>query len=205
MRKIPILIAACLSVLASAAVAETAAESRKLDDFARRMFARNAFDQKAYACFVRTYDAAHLARHRRQTVTAMKMLMAAERLPENGQLSYSYKMRVNFRDRPGDYASSFQCGGAHMADVKGRAVEVTCHDGCEAGGLAIALAPDSKAIIIKLEDVSVWLAAKPEDQDAAFSFKGGADDRAFRLERVDLEACKPLMKDTDEVAALQPE
>jgi hypothetical protein len=82
---------------------------------------------------------------------------------------------------------------------------VTCHDGCEAGGVVIALAPNSKAIIVKLESVVVWLADKPEDESAQFELKGGADDRVFRLERVDMENCKSLIKVGDEVAALQPE
>jgi hypothetical protein len=205
MRKSPLVIAACLSLLATAAVAQSAGEGRKLDDFARRMFATRSFDQKTYACFTRTYDAAHLARHPRQMVTAMTMLVAAERLPEDGQLSYSYKLRIKFRDRPGDYASSLQCGHARMSDVKREGVQVSCHDGCEAGGIAISLAPAAKAIIVRLEDVAVWLADKPQDEAAPFDFKSAAEDRVFRLDRVDTETCNLLMKDTDEVALLPPE
>ena len=50
----------------------------------------------------------------------------------------------------------------------------------------------------------VWLADNPQDESAQFELKGGADDRVFRLERVDSEMCKSLIKDGDEVAALQP-
>ena len=66
MRKTPILIAAGLSVLAYAALARPVQDAAKIDDFARRMFATKSFDQKTVACFVRTYDAAHLARHSKQ-------------------------------------------------------------------------------------------------------------------------------------------
>lgn len=38
---------------------------------------------KAYACFVRRYDAEHLARHPKQKVAAMKLLISAE--VERGQ------------------------------------------------------------------------------------------------------------------------
>jgi hypothetical protein len=202
MRQTRILVAAFLSLLASAAVAQPDREAAKVADFAQRMFATKSFDQKTSACFVRSYDAAHLARHPKQTVSAMKMLISAEKLEGDESLSYSYKLGVNFRDRKGDYASSYDCGHAEMSDSK-LGVEVSCHDGCEAGGVVIALAPNSKAIIVKLESVAVWLADKPQDESGQFELKGGTDDKVFRLERADPEMCKSLSKDGDEVAALQ--
>lgn len=205
MRHTPILIAATLSLLASAAFAAPR-EDAKIANFAQRVFATKSFDQKVSACFVRTYDATHLARHRKQTVTAMKMLVSAEKLEDDGQLSYSYNLGVTFRDRKGDYASSFQCGRAHMADVKRSSVAVTCHDGCEGGdGVVIALAPDSKSILVRIDSVSLRNANSPKDSDDYFEFEGGSDNHVFRLERVDLDRCKSLTKDGDEVAALPPE
>jgi hypothetical protein len=205
MRHAPILIAACLSLLASAAVAQPDREAAKVADFAQRMFATKSFDKKGVACFVRAYDAAHLARHRKQTVSAMKMLISAERLEGDTSPRYSYKLGLNFRNRKGDYASAFDCGHAQVSEVKREGVQVSCHDGCEGGGVVIAMAPDSKAIIVKLDSIGVWLADKPEDESAQFALNGGADDRVFRLDRVDLETCKSLMRNSDEVAALPPE
>jgi hypothetical protein len=202
MRQNPILIAAVLSLLASAAAAQPDRDAAKVADFAKRMFATKSSGQKPTACFARTYDAAHLARHPKQTVSAMKMLIAGEKLEDATSLSYSYKLGINFRDRKGDYASSYDCGNAEVSDVK-LGAQVSCHDGCGAGGVVIALAPNSKAIIVKVESVVVWLADKPQDESAQFELKGGADDRVFRLERVDSEMCKSLIKDGDEVAALQ--
>jgi len=205
MRRIRLFIAAFVGLFASGALAAPSEEA-KLDDFAQRMFVTTSFDQKASACFMRSYDAAHLARHRRQTVRSMKMLVSAEKLTDDGQLSYSYELDVRFRNRRGDYASRFQCGRAHLADLKGTRVQVRCHDGCEGGdGVVIALAPDSKAILVKVDSVSVWLADKPEDMDAHFEFQGGPDNHVFRLERVDLAQCKPLIRDGSEVAASRPE
>jgi len=210
MRQIPLLAAGFLGVLACAAAAR-ADEATKLDGFAQRMFSTSATGTKVpgakHACFVRTYDAAHLARHRGQTVTAMKMLVKAERLPEDGELSYAYELRINFRDRPGDYASSFLCGHARLSDVKREGVRIYCHDGCgDGGGVEIALAPNSKALIVKIDDVSVNPADKPDDPDAAFDFRGGAEDRVFRLDRVADENCKSLLDGQGgEVAAARPE
>ena len=204
MRHTPILIAACC-LLASAAVAAPR-EDAKVADFAQRMFATKSFDQKNSACFVRTYDAAHLARHRRQTVTAMKMLVSAEKLADDGQLSYSYELGVNFRNRKGDFASSFQCGHPRVWDDKHGRVDIICHDGCEGGdGVVIALSPDAKSIIVKIDSVAL----RPADQPAAtatyFEFAGSPDNHVFRLDRVDPDKCKSLLGEGAEVAAVQPE
>jgi hypothetical protein len=205
MRHTPILIAAWVSLLASAAVAAPR-EDAKLADFAQRMFATKSFDQKTSACFVRTYDSAHLARHRKQTVTAMKMLVSGEKLKDDQQLSYSYELGVNFRNRKGDFASSFHCGQARMSEDKRGAVDVRCHEGCEGGdGVVIALASDARSIIVKIDSVGLHPADQPADGDGYFGFEGGAQDRVFRLERVDLDKCKSLIKDGAAVAELQPE
>jgi hypothetical protein len=205
MRKIRRFIAASVGLLGSGAIAAPSEEA-KLSDFAHRMFATTSFEQKASACFMRSYDAAHLARHRRQTVSAMKMLVSAEKLADDGQLSYSYELGIKFRNRPGNYVSRFQCGRAHLADVKGTRVAVTCHDGCEGGdGVVIGLAPDSKAILVRIDSVSVWLPDKPSDADGHFEFQGGPDNHVFRLERVEIESCKSLIRDGGESAVWPPE
>jgi hypothetical protein len=137
----------------------------------------------------------------------MKMLVSAEKLADDGQLSYSYELGMNFRDRQGDYASSFECGHARASGEKRGGVDVRCHgDGCEGGdGVVIALAPDSKAIMVKIDSVFLQNAAKPKDSDDYFEFEGSADNHVFRLERVDLDRCRSLMRGGDEVAALPPE
>jgi hypothetical protein len=204
MRKTPILIATCLSLLASAAVAAPREEAR-LANFAKRMFAAKSFDKKTVACFARVYDAAHLAHHPKQTVSGMTMLISAEKLQDDDGLSYAYRLGLNFRNRTGDYASDMDCGHARASETKRGSVNIGCSDGCEGGGIEIALAPDAKAVIVKVDSIAVWPAANPEDQDAQFEFKGGGDDRVFRLERVDTEMCRSLTKDGNAVAALPTE
>ena len=202
MRQTPVLLAACLSLLASAAAAQ-ADEAAKINDFARRMFATRSFEQKTTACFVRTYDAAHLARHAKQTVSAMKMLISAEKLEGDTSLNYAFKLSAKFRNRKGDYAAAMDCGYAYMSEVKREGVRVSCKDSCEGGGLEIALAPDSKAVIVKLDSIGMWLADNPQDESGQFALNAGADDKVFRLERVDNDLCKSLVERVDEVAALQ--
>jgi hypothetical protein len=168
------------------------------------MFAAKSFDTKAVACFARTYDAAHLAHHPKQTVSGMRMLISAEKLADDDGLSYAYRLGLNFRNRSGDYASNMDCGHARASETRRGGVNVGCSDGCEGGGIEIALAPDAKAVIVKIDSIAVWSAANPEDETAQFELKGG-DDRVFRLERVDPDICKSLNRDGDAVAALPPE
>ena len=204
MRQTPVLLAVCLSLLASTAVAQPDADAARIRGFAQRMFATKSFDETVTACFARTYDAAHLARHPKQTVSAMKMLVKAEMLEDdsNSALNYAFKLDLKFRDRKDDYAGSMDCGSAYMSEVKREGVRVSCKESCEGGGLEIALAPDAKAIIVKLDSINLWLADNPQDESGQRSLSGGADDKVFRLERVDNALCESLSKRSDEVASL---
>ena len=80
--------------------------------FAKRMFAGNSPEPKAYACFVRHYDAAHLAQHPLQKVSVMKFLITAEYDTDFKALEYSFRLGVHFRDRPGDFDPSGECSKA---------------------------------------------------------------------------------------------
>ena len=88
-------------------------ESKKDSEFAKRLFAADVSKQKkSYVCFVRKYDAAHLAGHPLQKVSAMTLLLNAEVDPEEQSLGYSFRLGVKFRNRPGDFDSSGSCGHA---------------------------------------------------------------------------------------------
>ena len=106
------LLAGILSVMAMAAPA-FATDPQPADiAFAQRMFVGSLPKPKAYACFVRRYDAAHLAQHQLQKVSVMKLLVTAEYDADFKALEYSFRLGVNFRDRPGDFDSSGECGKA---------------------------------------------------------------------------------------------
>ena len=110
--------------------------------FAKRMFAGSAPKPKGYACFVRRYDAAHMAQHPLQKVTVMKLLITAEMVPDDKVLEYSFRLGVNFRDRPGDFDSSGDCGHAAVTKVPDNAetvipagVDISCGVDCDGGGV----------------------------------------------------------------------
>jgi len=196
--------AAAITIIAAVAGPAFAAAQDGVndDDFARRLFADKVSDGKAYACFVRHYDADHLAHHPLQTVNAMKLLVTAAKAPEDEGLDYSFRLGVDFRHRPGDFDSSGDCGHAKASETAGGGVQLKCSVDCDGGGITVEVSRDDKSVIVRLDSVRIWRANKP-DEEAAQSLKGGADDRVFRLDRASPNDCASLVADRKELAAMR--
>jgi hypothetical protein len=179
------------------------AEAESTDNgFAKRLFAGDPGKQaKSYACFVRLYDAAHLARHPLQKVNAMKLLITAEKVAEDEVLNYSFRLGLAFRNRPGNFDSSGDCGHVKETLSPGNKAQLDCSVDCEGGGISVELAGDSKSTRIRLDTIRIWRNNKPEED--GFSLSGGADDRVFRLDRASLEQCSSLVTDRKELAAMR--
>jgi hypothetical protein len=64
------------------------------------------------------------------------------------------------------------------------------------------MSKDDKSAIIRLERVRIWQNNKP-DEDLSQSLIAGADDKIFRLDRVDIRECASLVTDRKELAALR--
>ena len=176
-------------------------DAAKGGDFDVRMFAGPIGKTKTYACFVRRYDADHLARHPLQKVSAMKLLATAENPPEDAAYAYSFRLGVKYRNRKGDFDSSGFCG--HVMDEEtGQEVRLGCGVDCDGGGINIALSKDTKSTLVRLERVRIWENNKP-DEEASDSLVAGADDKIFRLDRVNPNECASLVSDRKELAALR--
>jgi hypothetical protein len=177
-------------------------------DFAKRFFAANAGAPKAYACFIRRYDAAHMAQHPQQKVTVMKLLVTSEKMEDDKYLTYSFRLGVNFRDQPGDFDSSGDCGHAppvRNADtdpMPPAGIDFQCDVDCDGGGIAVNLANGDNSLIVKLGRIRIWKSTDP-DGDPLRSLEGGADDKVFRLDRTSLDECRSLVADRKELAALR--
>jgi hypothetical protein len=86
-----LLAAVAIATFARPSHAKDAIDQEQADALNVRMFAKSPGD-KAYACFVRRYDADQLARHPKQKVGTMKLLVSAE-LPEDKKiLGYSFRL-----------------------------------------------------------------------------------------------------------------
>jgi hypothetical protein len=98
-----------LTLVASAALLSIAGTGHAQDgidkagatDFDNRMFA-GPVREKTYACFVRRYDASHLAQHPRLKVSAMKLMVTAENPPEENSTDYSFRIGVQYRHGSGN-------------------------------------------------------------------------------------------------------
>jgi hypothetical protein len=197
---------AATSFTGEAAVAEDSPDI----GFAKRMFAGSAPQPKGYACFIRRYDAAHMAQHPLQKVTAMKLLITAEMVPDDKVLEYSFRLGVNFRDRPGDFDSSGDCGHAAVTKVPDNAetvipagIDISCGVDCDGGGVTVSLANNDASLIVKpIDRIRIWKGKNP-DESAATALNAGADDKVFRLDRTKLDECTSLVADRKELAAMR--
>ena len=165
--------------------------------FDKRVFGGPVGD-KASACFVRRYDAAHLSAASKAEGELMKLLVSAENRPDE-QTSYAYKVGVQFRNKPGDFDGGSTCG--HYADDDGSNIRFSCDVSCGAGGIEVALSKDDKSAIVHLEAIAIWNRKHPDGESD--SLQGGADDKVFRLERVDAKECAELIGHQEVASAQQ--
>jgi len=190
---------AAMVSLAGPGHAQDGVDKAKAAAFDNRVFAA-PLGEKAYACFVRRYDANHLAQHPKQKVSAMKLLVTAENPPEEKITNYSFRLGFKYRHRPGNFDSSGFCSHV-VAEDKGNEIRFGCGVDCEGGGINVAM-KDDKSALIRLERIRIWERNKPDD-DASNDLVAGADDKIFRVDRAELRECAELVTDRKELAALR--
>jgi hypothetical protein len=196
-------VAACAGALSAAQAQEglsraEAAGKAEAAAFDKRMFA-GPVGAKSFACFVRHYDANHLAQHPKQKVSAMKLLVEAETVPEDKTINYSFRIGIQYRDRPGNFDSGGYCNHA-LSTKAGRVTAYECGVDCEGGGLTMALSNDNKAATVHIGRVMVSDRSKPESESG--EMRSGSDDKVFRVDRADAGECAELVTDREELAAL---
>jgi hypothetical protein len=203
--KLALILPLALAAFIGVARAEEADDFREAtpaetETFNARMYAGTP-GTTAYACFVRRYDAEHLAQHPKQKVASMKLLVSAETYEADKQLHNSFRIGFRYRHRSGDFDSSGSCH--HTVLTKdGSEVRLGCGVDCEGGGLGIALSKDDKSAIVRLESIRIWLHNKATEDDNQ-ALVAGSDDGIFRLERTDNSECAALAYDRKELAALR--
>jgi hypothetical protein len=177
-------------------------DNAKKEEFIKRLFAGPVAKRNSYVCFVRQYDAEHLARHPLQKVSAMKLLLTAEPEPDSDGPSYSFRLGVRYRNKAGVFDSSGGCSIGGMTAEPDSEIRLSCNVDCDGGDINVGLAKDSKATLIRLERIRIWRNNKPDD-NASDELVAGADDKIFRLDRADLEECRSLVTDRKELAQMR--
>lgn len=170
--------------------------------FAKRVFADTLDKPTEYACFARHYDAQHMGQHPLQKVAVMKLLVSAERDADDKKLAYSFRLGVNFRNRPGDFDSSGDCAHLTGDDAAKEKIDFGCGVDCDGGGIKINLAQDNASVLVKLESVRIWK-GKNYDEAAAMALEAGADDKAFHLDRTSVDDCASLAANRKELKAMR--
>lgn len=196
-----------LSAVAVSAVATAAKAAEPVDPFVQRVFAKPIEGEKTYACFIRKYDAAHLAQHPKQKVTSMKVLMTAEKNAEDGSLSTSFRLGLTKRNNSHAFKSAGSCSHPEVTEGETAAnatpmPSLGCGVDCDGGGIGIDLSKDNHAALVSVERVRIWRNNKP-DEEASYSLEAGQDDHLFRLERVDDKQCASLVTDREELASMR--
>lgn len=178
---------------------EEGIDKAKVAAFDVRMFTRPP-GKKTYACFVRRYEPDHLARHPKQKVSTMKLLVTVETPPEE-KITYSFRLGLKYRHRSGDFDSSGSCNHSVPED-RGHDIHLGCGVDCDGGGIDVAMSKDDKSAVVRVERVRIWQNSKP-DEEPIDALVGGADDKVFRLDRADIRECASLVTDRKELAELR--
>lgn len=183
---------------------EDGIDKAKAAAFDVRMFTKPP-GTKAHACFVRRYDPDHLARHPKQKVNAMKLLVTAE-IPQDEEnkdntTNYSFRLGLKYRHRSGDFDSSGSCNHSVPED-RGHEIHLGCGVDCDGGGIDVAMSKDDKSAVVRVERVRIWQNSKP-DEEMSDALVGGTDDKVFRLDRADIRECASLVTDRKELAELR--
>ncbi|MEH2591891.1 DsrE family protein [Bradyrhizobium sp. AZCC 1721] len=129
---------------ANACHAQDGVDKARTAAFDGQMFG-SPLSQKTYACFVRRYDANHLARHPKQKVSAMKLLVTAEDVPEDKTINYSFRLGFKYRHRAGNFDSSGYCNHI-VAENTGGEIRLGCSIDCEGGGIEVAMKDDRRRV-----------------------------------------------------------
>ena len=178
---------AALLVLAAPTGAAVAAGMTEAD-----LLGKDPGNQAAYSCFSRHYDAAHLQSHPKQNVTDMRVFVESTYNAESDSHRDDYlTIGMNFRTLKTEFRVD---GGCPMQDGK-----LTCGGDCGGGGTFAVESADKGSIMVAIPDgAPVYDPASNDEPPDGAAF--GSDDKLFKLDRVDLKQCDPLMSDDDRTA-----
>lgn len=180
------------SVILSAAVVALAAGSAAAGESDLLLFGKDPGDGKAYACFVRHYDAVHLQTHKKQNVRDMLLFVNSYMDGDSGR-QYALQLGVTFRKLKNEYQTG---GGCSSMDGK---PGLNCGIDCDGGQIDVSV-KDAKSVLLSIPNgAAIW---DPNSDDQAPEARFGSDDKLFRLDRTKLTDCLALVSDEEDKAAI---
>lgn len=158
------------------------------------LFGKDPGEAKAFACFTRHYDPRHLASHPEQNVTDMTLLVDSYPDADMGR-QYILGIGVNFRS----VEDQLQLSGGCSASAEGENL-LNCGIDCD-GGIIDVKPRDASSVLVSIPDgARTWDPDAAGEPPAAAVF--GVDDKLFRLDRVAVSECLPLVFDDETRAAI---
>ncbi|MDR3496813.1 MAG: hypothetical protein P4L82_19635 [Ancalomicrobiaceae bacterium] len=141
-----------------------------------------------YACFIRRYDADHLADHPKQNVTQMTVFISADS-PEAGQVpTYQMTVGVYFRGVDKRFDVSGSC---FHSDDPGQLLG--CGVDCDGGRIGVR----QKGADAVLVDIPNGARVGDPENEAPKAARFGSDDITFLLNRTSVRDCLAVVPDPD--------
>ena len=149
----------------------------------------------ARACFARSYDAAHLAIHPKQTVAEMQFRLTyyihePDEFYPQGQRNYYFEVKARQKGQSQMLTAAGDCNPA----VGGNAI--FCSVDCDGGGVTVSRTGDAGNILVDLRTVGrlrMTLGCGDEEEDAV-ELTPGEDDNTFLLTETPAAEC-PVYED----------
>ena len=192
-------IAIALGLLAAAATVPALAANLSTPE--TQIFGKDPGKDRAFACFVRHYDAAHLKAHPQQNVTDMTMLVDSSYDTDAQSRSYALTLSSKFRTVKQAYMSYGGCNG----EIAGQ--KLSCYIDCDGGAIDVRF-KDTNSILVdipygaRLEDPTVDFGTEDPTANIPDKAQFGPDDKTFLLTRAANDACVDLINDDDKQALL---
>jgi hypothetical protein len=181
---------ALIQTLSSAAalLAASCLSAAAVSDSELALFGKDPGKDKAFACYVRRYDAAHLKSHPKQNVADMMLFVNSFVDSDTGR-QYTLGIGVHFRKK----ATLFQLAGGCSAASDGKNA-LNCGIDCDGGRIDVRV-KDADSILVSIPDgAQTWDAGDPDPPPNA---RFGLDDKLFRLDRTKPQDCFPMIDDDD--------
>ena len=175
-------------------VAAWSGDAAAASDSDLALFGRNPGGGRAFACYTRHYDVAHLKSHPRQNTVDMTLFVNSYVEADSGR-QYLLSIGVHFRPAPALFHLDGGCGKPE----DGKAA-LGCGIDCDGGVIDIKVR-DANSILVSIPDgAATWDPTSEEEPPENSRF--GLDDKVFRLDRTDVAECLPLVSDAEVRAAI---